>query len=212
MAGIRQAYLTAAATAAELLADPGVPARWAAPSVLPEFGVRGLAGHLAAQIFQVRQVLAVEVPDEPAIDLLEHYARASWAGAELDDEANVRIRQTGAEVAGSDAGALAARVTATLDELRVGLPMERADRLVHLPWGPWSLRLDDFLVTRMMEIAVHSDDLAVSVGLPTPELPEEVLAPVFNLLTRLAVRRHGPTALLRALTRAERAPTSIAAI
>jgi hypothetical protein len=38
-----------------------------------------------------------------------------------------------------------------------------------------------------------------------------VLDPVFALLTRLAVRRHGPTALLRALSRSERAPATIAA-
>jgi hypothetical protein len=33
-----------------------------------------------------------------------------------------------------------------------------------------------------------------------------------DLLSRLAVRRHGPTAVLRALSRAERAPATIAAI
>ena len=79
------------------------------------------------------------------------------------------------------------------------------------PAGPWGLLLEDFLVTRMMEIAVHSDDLACSVHVPTPDLPATVLDPVFALLTRLAVRRHGSSALLRALSRAERAPETIAA-
>jgi hypothetical protein len=74
--------------------------------------------------------------------------------------------------------------------------------------GPWGLSLDDFLVTRMMEIVVHSDDLAFSVGLPTSELPSSVVEPVLALLTALAVRRHGATALARA----ERAPKTIAAI
>jgi hypothetical protein len=74
-----------------------------------------------------------------------------------------------------------------------------------------ALTLDDLLITRMMEIAVHNDDLAVSVGMPTPELPPTVLDPVFDLLTRLAIRRHGPTAVLRALSRAERAPGTISA-
>jgi hypothetical protein len=58
---------------------------------------------------------------------------------------------------------------------------------------------------------VHSDDLALSVGLATPPLPPEVLDPVFTLLTGLAVRRHGPTAVLRALSRSERAPATISA-
>ena len=86
-----------------------------------------------------------------------------------------------------------------------------ASRLVQPPAGPWALALDDFLITRMMEIAVHSDDLAYSVGLPTPRLPDDVLEPVIDLLARLAVRRRGATAVLRALSRAERAPEVVSA-
>jgi hypothetical protein len=83
---------------------------------------------------------------------------------------------------------------------------------VRIPlWGPWSLMLDDILTTRMMELAVHSDDLAVSVGIATPALPQSAVDTVIDLLSRLAVRRHGPTAVLRALSRAERAPATIAA-
>jgi hypothetical protein len=47
------------------------------------------------------------------------------------------------------------------------------------------------------------------VGSPAPELPDEVLAPVLGLLTRLAVRRHGQSAVVAALSRAERAPARI---
>jgi hypothetical protein len=39
-----------------------------------------------------------------------------------------------------------------------------------------------------------------------------VLDPVFGLLTGLAVREHGSVAVLRALSRAERAPRTIAGI
>ena len=52
-----------------------------------------------------------------------------------------------------------------------------------IPWQGWALTLEDFLMTRMMEIAVHSDDLAVSVGIEAPTLPPEVLKPVLSLLT-----------------------------
>lgn len=84
--------------------------------------------------------------------------------------------------------------------------------VVHLPWGPWSLSLDDFLITRMLEITVHCDDLACSVGVETPTQPSAVVDPVVALLSQLAVQRHGATAVLRALSRAERAPDTIAAI
>ncbi|MGI5214510.1 maleylpyruvate isomerase N-terminal domain-containing protein [Plantactinospora sp. CA-290183] len=212
MSEIRAAYLAAADSAAALLGDAAVARCWAAPSALPEFGVRGLAGHLAAQVLRVRPLLADPVPQEPPIPLLEHYARGRWLGAGLDDEANVGIRRAGEEAAGPEAAVLSRRVARAADELRAALPAEPADRVVHLPWGPWSLRLDDFLLTRMMEIAVHSDDLAVSVGVSTPVLPSAVLEPVLDLLARLAVRRHGATALLRALSRAERAPASVSAL
>jgi hypothetical protein len=62
-----------------------------------------------------------------------------------------------------------------------------------------------------MEIAVHSDDLACSVQIDPPALPREVTEPVIDLLSRLSVRRYGATAVLRALSRAERAPPTISA-
>lgn len=62
-----------------------------------------------------------------------------------------------------------------------------------------------------MELVVHADDLAVSVAVPTPPLPATTTEPVVDLLSRLAVRRHGSTALIRALARTERAPDTIAA-
>ena len=60
-------------------------------------------------------------------------------------------------------------------------------------------------------MVVHSDDLAASVGLPTPEFPDDVLVPVLDLLTRVAVRRHGQAAVVRALSRPQRAPASVSA-
>jgi Mycothiol maleylpyruvate isomerase N-terminal domain len=209
---LRDAYLQAAASAAELLGRPAVADAWARPSALAEFRVSGLAGHLANQVLTVPAVLGNEVPDEPPIALLDHYAQSRWRSGSVDDEINVGIREQGERHAADGAGALAERVAATVAELAAVLPDEPADRVVFLPWGPWSLALEDFLVTRMMEIAVHSDDLAVSVGTETPDLADAVLEPVLALLTALAVERHGQPAVLRALTRAERAPARINAI
>jgi hypothetical protein len=58
---------------------------------------------------------------------------------------------------------------------------------------------------------VHSDDLAVSIGVQTPAFPPRVVTPVLGLLTALAVTRHGQTAVLRGLSRRERAPETISA-
>ncbi|TDC39629.1 hypothetical protein E1211_03475 [Micromonospora sp. 15K316] len=212
MAAIRTAYLTAARSAVRLLDDPAVAEGWGRPSALAEFGVAGLAGHLASQVFQVEAVLAEPVPAGDPIGLLDHYARGSWIGASVDDDVNVGIRRVGEEIAQEGPQALVARTAEAVQRLAEALTREPAGRVVHLTRGPWSLTLDDFLTTRLMELAVHSDDLAVSVGVAAPELPVDVLEPVLSLLARLAVRRHGQQAVLRALARAERAPDRINAI
>jgi uncharacterized protein (TIGR03083 family) len=211
MTGIRDDYLAAARSAADLLRAPAVTAAWQTPSALPEFSVRGLAGHLAFQVLVMPRILAEPVPAEPIIPLLEHYGRVRWVGAGLDEEINVRVREGGEAEAAEGVEALVAGVDAAIAEL-TGSLAAADNRPVRISfWGPWSLTLDDMLTTRLMELAVHSDDLAVSVGTATPELPGSAIDTVVDLLSRLAVRRHGPTAVLRALSRAERAPENIAA-
>jgi uncharacterized protein (TIGR03083 family) len=208
----REDFLATARSAAALLHDPAVAAAWTSPSALRDFSVGGLAAHLAYQILSVEQALAGPTPEEPTISLLDHYGRVRWLGAPIEDEFNVGIRQSGEQAAVEGPAALAARVDASVEKLTRELASAE-NRPARIPlWGPWSLLLDDLLITRMMELAVHSDDLAVSVGVETPALPQGAVDEVVDLLARLAVRRHGPTAVLRALSRAERAPDTIAAI
>jgi hypothetical protein len=206
---MRDAYLEAAASAVTLLHDPAVAARWSEPSALDGFTVGGLAEHLGQQLFNVSAALAAPLSDDvERIALLDHYTRVPWLGSPIDSAANTAIREHGETAAAAGPQVLLSRVDAELAALRSGLPAVSVEHVL-LPWTGWALRFDDLLVTRMMEIAVHSDDLAVSVDVPTPALPPEVLGPVVALLTSLAVHTHGATALLRALTRRERAPESI---
>lgn len=160
----------------------------------------------------VPAVLAAPVSAGDPVGLLDHYARGTWLGAPVDATVNVAIRRAGDGLAADGPAALVDRCAATLRELVGVLPAEPPERVVHVARGPWSLTLDDYLATRLMELVVHADDLAVSVGVPTPELPDEAVGPVLTLLARLAVRRHGQAPVLRALSRAERAPASIAAL
>ncbi|MFI7617382.1 maleylpyruvate isomerase N-terminal domain-containing protein [Nonomuraea terrae] len=206
----RQSYLVAAESAVSLLGDPAVSASWDKPSALTEFSVAGLAGHLAHQLVRVGDVLTRngEVP-EP-ISLLEHYSRSPWVQAGLDHESNLGIRRGGEAAAAAGPAILVERAQAMLDLQSSVLPGEPDDRVVSLPSG-WSLLLDDFLLTRCVELVVHADDLAASVGLATPALPATVIDPVVELLAKLAVHRHGPTAVIRTLSRAERAPATISA-
>lgn len=209
---VRTVYLEAADRAAGMIADPAVADHWEDPSALPEMTVGALAGHLARQIFNVQRILAQPAADEPPISLLEHYARAAWIDAGLQDPANTSIRDESAQEAAEGPAGLAARAAAAAGELREQLAAEPDGRVVLIPWGPWPLTLDDMLRTRIMEIAVHGDDLACSIGLDEAHLPAAVTDIAIGVLARLAVRRHGATAVLRALSRAERAPASITGI
>ncbi|MEU8349131.1 hypothetical protein [Streptomyces sp. NPDC048845] len=214
---VKDGYLGAAERAVELLEAPEVAAAWERPSALEEMTVGGLAGHLAQQLFIVGSALQVcadpglreSGPAVVPIALLDHYARAAWIDAPLDGEVNAGIRAKSEEIAAEGAPALAELARTVFAGQRARLAECPGDQAVLLPHTGWALRLDDLLVTRMMEIAVHRDDLAVSVGLEVEELPEAAFDPVLVLLARLAARRHGQAALLRALTRAERAPGAV---
>lgn len=203
------AYLEAARAVPVLLADPAIAAAWEGPSALAEFSVRGLAGHLASQISHVSRVLEAGASELEPVGALEFFSRAAAFGVDVDHEANVRIRRFGEAAAADGARALIERIEAALPDQHTALSHAPADQVISFLGIP--LLLNDFLLTRLVEIVVHTDDLAVSIGIETPSFPPRIFEPVLDLLTRSAVARHGQPAVLRALTRAERAPETITA-
>jgi hypothetical protein len=212
MAQVRESYLACARAAAELAADVAVAGAWAEPSALPRMSVGALACHLTGQIAFVAQVLDDPPATEPVIALLDYYARVSWIGTGLDEPFNLRIQRGEEKAAAGGFTAMTERARQALDEVEALLP-DAPGKPVHLPvWGDWSITLDDFVTSRLMELVVHCDDLAVSVELPDLHFPPHVVDTVVVLLARLAVYRRGPIPVLRALARSERAPGDITAI
>jgi hypothetical protein len=149
--------------------------------------------------------------DEPVVGLMEHYARAKWTDLDVGSEFHTRIRAGGEKLAAEGRDSLCDRFERTVDELAKTLPglENRGVRMPH--WGPWAVPLDEYLVSRLMEFVVHSDDLAVSVGLETPEFPRGVNETVIDLLTRMSLNKHRAIDVVRALSRKERAPQDITA-
>ena len=207
---LRSAFLAATDHVIALVSRDEVADAWERPSALAEWAVGGLVAHLASQPVTVVTLLQGEPAADP-IPLEEHYARAAWVGASLDDEINVSIREGGDAKAGAGREAVLASVARAREALPDLLAAQPGDRAVLIPWQGWSLCLDDFLVGRMMEIVVHGEDVAASVGVAAPRLPDAVLDPVIRLLSHLAITRHGQGALVSALTRTERAPATISA-
>jgi hypothetical protein len=205
------AFLSAVDLSLDLASQPQVRRAWGEESACAGMTVGGLTHHLLKQAGNTVRLLQQQPMQAPPIALQEHYERAAWVEAAPDDQVNVEIRDgdnAGAEV-GPDVVLELGREWAR--ELPALLVAPRDPDLVHIPWQGWSLTTQDFLTTRMMEMVVHGDDLAASVGLPTPTYPPAVLEPVLGLLTGVAVRRHGQTAVVRALSRPQRAPATISA-
>ena len=207
----RSSFVAAATTAFRLASTDEVRAAWDDESACAGMSVGGLAHHLVQQAVSTVRLLEMEPVAEAPIPLLDHYARAAWVKGGEDDEANVSIREGADSAAEQGPEAVLDHAAAALSRLPDSLTARRLPDQVHIPWQGWSLTTHDFLVTRAMEIVVHSDDLAASVGLETPEFPEEVVHDVLGLLTGVAVRRHGQAALVRALSRPQRAPASVSA-
>ncbi|HVM07632.1 MAG TPA: maleylpyruvate isomerase N-terminal domain-containing protein [Acidimicrobiales bacterium] len=198
---IRSAYLDAASVAAELIGRREAGERWGEESVLPEFPVRGLAGHLARSILQVEWFLDMPQPDAPPISAVQYYAELAGVD-DVNSELNVGVRSRGEETAAGGWARLYLDVSNALDRLRSRLPeVDPATRV--LAFGR-SLPIDEYLKTRLIELTVHTEDLALSVGVEPPELPEAATTLAIAVLVGVARARHGDAAVLHALTRRER--------
>jgi hypothetical protein len=143
------------------------------------------------------------------IDAVGYFLAGVRPAPNLDEAVPRRIRESGEQEAAAGPDALARECEATRGRLATLLPTVPLDR----PVGMLShvLRLDQCLLTRLVELVVHLDDLAVSVGVPTPGVPAEAADAVATCLTRIAVARHGLLPVLRTLSRRERASAPVAA-
>ncbi len=208
---LTDAVLATAHVSAELALSDPVRARWADESACAGMTVGGLAHHLTGQVDTLVGRYAEPPDDSEPITVLEHYRRAAWANTGLDDEDNVGIRvdADGAAAGGPDAHA--DQVRAALAALPAALAAVDDHDSVLIPWQGWSLTAHDFAVTRLMETVVHADDLAASVGVETPVFPDQAVRLVVGLLSDVAVDRHGQAAVVRVLSRPQRAPSSVSA-
>ncbi|MFC8190704.1 maleylpyruvate isomerase N-terminal domain-containing protein [Cellulomonas sp. NPDC057328] len=207
----RSAVVAATHEVAALVARPEVVDSWDAESSCAGMSVGALAHHLALQPRRVVEVLTAPAPapDAPLVTVDAHYGNAVWIQEDLDGPSNVGVRTRSQEAAAEGPAAVDGMLAATLAGLDAALA--GAARTVLVPWTGAAMATDDFLVTRLLEMVVHADDLASSVDLPTPELPAGAVVPVLHTLTDLAVRRHGQAALVRTLSRPQRAPADVSA-
>ena len=205
MTDIRALFCDAADAAAALLTEPALLKQFDRPSALAEFSVRGLSGHLLRAMTSVDGYLDRPEPadDGTVVSAARYYASVLGGEADISSAFHRAIRQRGEEAAPETPGALPEVWAEMAARLRGRLAEQGPGRLVQV-YGDLVLTLDDYIVTRLIELVVHADDLAVSVGVAPPPLPAGATGLVIATLVEVARMRSGDTAVVRALTRRER--------
>jgi hypothetical protein len=221
----RVTYLEAAASAVDLIGDERVASRWHEESVLPGMTVGVLAAHLGRSLTQVEFLLDLEVdsgvgsgPDSDGgreagggpggtdiavIDASTYFGTFEGI-ADRESDVSRGVTRRGTESAEKGVLAVVAQCRETLDRLRSRLASEPAGRRLGVAHRPGEIiTLDDYLRTRLVEFAVHTDDLSLSIGAAVTS-PPAALAAAVDVLVGAARVRHGDLAVLRALSRRER--------
>ncbi|MER5205098.1 sterol carrier family protein [Streptomyces sp. NPDC002825] len=125
------------------------------PTRLGEWTVRDLVGHLAWMVDSVPRLLAAPAPAARELALLDWPSRTAAAAERIDEHTR------GIEAA--DPAGLYARVAEDYEKAVAGAADER---LLQLSFG--AMTLGDFLVTRTVELVVHTDDLNAATGAGIP--------------------------------------------
>ncbi len=200
-ARVRELVIEAAEAAAELMARPSVAAQWDAPSALEGMTVGALCAHLVraagATIAYLDRTDPAATPEGALLTPVTYFHAA------IDSPIHEQIKNVSAGESEIGAEATAAKCLMLVDQLRQRLSEEPVDRLVGALGGRM-LTLDDFCRTRLIEVLLHLDDLAVSVGEARPATNPEGPAIVIDIVQGIARNTHGDWEVLYALARSER--------
>jgi hypothetical protein len=169
--------------------------------------VGAIAAHLVGSGIEIL-VPYLEAESPPGTRVLEPSRYFSGQSLDLDHEGHREVRQKAEAGSHRGAASLATDVAAAVSGLTIRMAEQPEGRRIQV-LGAFDMTLDGFLVTRMVELLTHTDDLAASVGVPTPDLPRGAIDLVVSCLTDVARRRHGDLTVLRSFTRRERSTPDV---
>ncbi|MFI5941430.1 sterol carrier family protein [Streptomyces uncialis] len=132
------------------------PDQLQAPTRLGEWTVRELTAHLSVAVGSVVRGLELPEPARRELALMDYPAVASARAAEPDEDAKATATEDTTDE-------LFARAADRLPEVLATVTDERL-----IPTRLGAMRLSDFLVTRVVELVVRTDDLndATDLGVP----------------------------------------------
>jgi hypothetical protein len=165
--------------------------------------VGALAAHVGRSVLQVEWFLDAPARPGPLVSAVTYYARLRGT-TQPESALNRAVRSRSEETAADGHAEVTRRVGQALGRLEVRLPQEPTQRRVTiLHHDGEAMLLDEYLATRCVELAVHLEDLALSVEESvTP--PAAAVDVAVHVLVGAARCRSGDAALLRALARRER--------
>jgi hypothetical protein len=202
----RDVFFGATSSVADLIASPAVGHHWSERSCLDGFSVGGLAGHIVRSVQALVDLLGRPLPEGArVVTAAEFFGVNQPKGAVPDDPIAKFIVDDGEKRAAFGQGA----VVGTFREL-VGQAEEVLGDLTPTTIIP-TIRVPDgvtflgvYLTTRVVELVVHGDDLASSVGIDW-QPPYLAGALAIGMLVQIATEQHGAVEVLRVLARSERA-------
>ena len=160
---------------------------WDRPA-LGVWSVRDLVGHAWRALWTVREYLDRSVHGEPVAGPAGYFRLA--LERTTDDAIARRGREAGARLGPAPAEAVEEMARQALTRVA----RHRGRALVATPVGP--MRLDDYLATRVVELTLHTLDLARALG-REPHPPREAMRATLHVLADLALERDaGPTVAL----------------
>ncbi|GIU87448.1 MAG: hypothetical protein KatS3mg009_1963 [Acidimicrobiia bacterium] len=183
---VRGAFLEAADAARALVAAPATERRWREPGASAGTGIAALAGRLARHVVVVEEVSRAKPPRRaPAANAPQYLVAAPPEEPPPVTEGP---------------GPLLARVDEALASLRGRLGALAPGHVVPAP-GAVPMLLDEYLVTRIVGLVVHADDLASGLGEPAPAFGPVTTACAIGCLLEVARLRSGDLSVVRAMVR-----------
>ncbi|MFJ8696032.1 maleylpyruvate isomerase family mycothiol-dependent enzyme [Streptomyces roseolilacinus] len=164
------------------------PEQTALPTRLGEWTVRELAAHIAMVLRSVVRGVAAPEPAARDVGLLDWPVATRRFAAAVDEDTRELVEWADEE------GGLAELYARTERELAEALAAPD-ERLIVTRFG--GMPLGDFLVTRTVELTVHTDDLNAATGLAVPHDRQALAACTRVLTDALALKAPGGSVELR---------------
>jgi hypothetical protein len=202
------AFIRTALDLHALASRPEVAEQWNNPGALERMTVGGVAAHGLGIVEDILNHCERPEPATPRfLGIVEYYRAARLDKREdLDLEGHAFIIDLAERKAADGPGPVLEKAAHTIEQLKWMLPAMDPNKHVYLPrQPPMAGPLAMMVTNRTVELTAHMDDLAVSVGLPTPPITPEAGAMALTVLLSIARKMNTDLEVIRAMARVERA-------